>query len=419
MFYVDKFLTEFLKLPLVNQEGQKIGKIEDLALTLGEVFPKVVGIVGKTEGKSIYLPLEKIQDITSSEVFVQMPLTKRTFQEPEEMILLKRDLLDKQIVDIDGVKVVRVNDLKIRSVGEDIRLVAADVSARAILRRLGLERAIEKFFQIFFIKLPEKLISWNFVEPFSKSFANVKLTFSAAKFGKMHPSDVAQIIAQVPFEEKLAIFESLNTPVASEVLHELEPEVQKGLVEGLKPSQAAIILENMPPDEASDVLGDLSQEKTSELLALIRPKDALAVRKLLKHKDTTAGGLMTTEFISMPENLTVQEVIEKLRETAPDAETIYYLYAVDENERLTGVLSLRKLIISQPQTVIKEIINTKLIKVKAEDDQKEVAGLISKYNLLAMPVVDHDGKILGIITVDDVMDLILPPLSRRKRFGIG
>jgi Mg2+ transporter MgtE len=230
---------------------------------------------------------------------------------------------------------------------------------------------------------------------------------------------VAQIISQVPFEEKLAIFESLKTSLASEVLHELEPDVQKSLIENLKPYLAANVLENMPPDEASDVLGDLGEEKTHELLALMRPRDALAVKKLLKHEDTTAGGLMTTEFIALPENLTVQEVIDKLREMAPDAETIYYLYATGENEELKGVLSLRRLIISQPQIPIKEIMNSQIIKVHPEIDQKEVAELISKYNLLALPVVDQENKILGIITVDDIVDLILPPISRRKRFGLG
>lgn len=417
--FVENFLTEILSLPLVNSDGRKIGEVEDVAVLVGEVFPKVIGFLKKGYTKHTFIPINKIRKITTEAIMVEEPAEEKKMNGNEAHILLKRDLLDKQIVDTDGLKVVRVNDLKLKTVGEDIRLIAADIGSRGIFRRLGLEKIIAAVLKIFFIKLPEKLISWNFVAPFGKSLANVKLTISHSKFTKLHPSDVAQIISQVPAEEKLAIFELLNTGLAQEVLHELDPEVQKSLVEGLKPYQAASILENMPPDEASDVLGDLSEEKTQELLSLMRPKDSFALKKLLKHEDSTAGGLMTPEFFTISENMTVEAVIEKLRQSAPDAETIYYLYVVDELERLKGVLSLRKLIISPAQNLIKDIASTSIIKVRAEEDQREVADLISKYNLLALPVVDPDDKILGIITVDDVINLILPPLSRKKRFGLG
>lgn len=414
MIFLDKFLTELLNLPLVSARGSPLGILDDLVIAPGETFPKVTGLVRKNQNKITMVPIDKVQKITPQEVTLEEPLDEKKLSGKEEIIFLERDLLDKQIVDTDGAKVVRVNDLKIKTVGSDVRLIAADIGLHGILRRLGLHTMDRPFFS-----RTEKLISFNFVEPFAKNISDVKLTISRSKLANLHPSDVAQVISQVAFEEKLAIFESLKIALASEVLHELAADVQKNLIENMKPYQAANILENMPPDEASDVLGDLSEPKSQELLALMRPKDALAVKKLLKHEDTTAGGLMTPEFITLPERLTVQEVIEKLREMAPDAETIYYLYILGENEELKGVLSLRKLIISQPQTPIRDIMYTQLIKVTPEVDQKEVAELISKYNLLALPVVDQDNKLLGIVTVDDIVDLILPPISRRKRFGLG
>jgi Mg/Co/Ni transporter MgtE len=175
----------------------------------------------------------------------------------------------------------------------------------------------------------------------------------------------------------------------------------------------------MPVDEAADVIGDLPEESAEGFLRLMRTKKADEIRKLLKHHDETAGGLMTTEFITFPQNLTVEEIINKLRDQAPDAETIYYLYVVDEGQRLVGALSLRRLIVAKPGTVLSEIMIKDLITVKPDANQKSVADVISKYNLLAVPVVGPEGKLLGIVTVDDVMDFILPPIARRKRQMLG
>jgi Mg/Co/Ni transporter MgtE len=179
------------------------------------------------------------------------------------------------------------------------------------------------------------------------------------------------------------------------------------------------IIEKMPVDEVADVLGDLPEEKAEELLRLMRVKKAAEVRKLLTHNEETAGGLMTTEFIAIPQTFTVQQTIEKMRELAPGAETIYYIYVVDEVEKLAGVLSLRNLIISLPEVSIAEIMVKEPFSVSPEMNQRQVAEIISKYNLLAVPVLDPEKRILGIVTVDDVIDFVLPPISRRKREMLG
>jgi Mg/Co/Ni transporter MgtE len=191
------------------------------------------------------------------------------------------------------------------------------------------------------------------------------------------------------------------------------------LISTLDTKKALGVLEKMPVDEAADILGDLPAEKTEELLRLMRVRKAAEIRKLLKHRDETAGGLMTTEFIALPQQLTVEQVISKLREAAPDTETIYYLYVINEHEQLVGVLSLRSLIVTPPERPISEIMIRAPLTVSPEMNQREVADFMSKYNLLAVPVVDLEKKILGIITIDDVMDLILPPVSRRKRQMLG
>jgi magnesium transporter len=175
----------------------------------------------------------------------------------------------------------------------------------------------------------------------------------------------------------------------------------------------------MPVDEVADVLGDIPPERAEELLRLIKPKKSAQVRKLLKHPEETAGGLMTTEIITIPSDFTAQKTIEKMRELAPDAETVYYIYVVRDGEKLGGVLSLRNLIIAAPETPISSIMVRDVISVDPEMDQRKVAEVISKYNLLAVPVVDGENRILGIVTVDDVVDFILPPISRRIRHMLG
>ncbi|MDD4179321.1 MAG: CBS domain-containing protein, partial [Candidatus Margulisbacteria bacterium] len=333
----------------------------------------------------------------------------------EGEVLLMRDVMDQQVVDMEGARVIRVNDLKLAKVDQDIRLIAADVGLKGMLRRLGLERVVGWLGGWVGKKIPEQLIGWDHVQNLSGG----RVAIPTKTFIDLHPADVAQIISQARTDDKTAIFSALTEKTAAESLHELEPLLGALLISTLDTKKALGILEKMPVDEAADIIGDLPVDKAEELLRLMRVRKSGAIRKLVKHRDETAGGLMTTEFIALPQELTVEQVINKLREAAPEAETIYYLYVIDDVGHLVGVLSLRKLIISPPQTPISEIMIKDSITVTPEMNQKEVSDVISKYNLLAVPVVDGENKIHGIITVDDVMDLILPPLSRRKRQMLG
>jgi Mg2+ transporter MgtE len=300
-------------------------------------------------------------------------------------------------------------------VNQDVRLIAADVGFRGMLRRLGLENFFVSAARLFGKKLSEQLIGWDHVQ----SLAGGKIAVPSKTIADLHPADVAQIISQARTDERSAIFSALSEKTAAESLHELEPVIGAMLLTTIDTKKALSILEKMPSDEVADIIGDLPPEKSEELLRLMRVRKASEIKKLLKHHDETAGGLMTTEFITLPQNLTVEEVIRRLREIAPDAETIYYLYVVDEAEHLIGILSLRNLIISPPDKMISEVMIKHIISVTPEMNQREVAAVISKYNLLAVPVIDPNNKILGIVTVDDVIDFILPPFSRRKRQMLG
>ena len=416
------FASELLGDPIVDRLQEPVGRVKDIIIALGEAFPKVSGLLITLEQdkKEAVLLLGEIdligkQFVATREVKERVPFSKVL----DGDILLFRDIVDRQIVDVDGARVIRVNDLKLAKVNQDVRLIAADVGMGGLIRRIGLEKPISWFLWLFRKKIRESLIGWDHVEQLKSDLSKGRITIPHKRIEELHPADIAHIISQVHSEEKTALFSSLSEKTAAEALHELEPMLGALLISTLDTKKALSILDKMPVDEVADILGDLPPEKTDELLRLLRPRKSAEIRKLLKHQDETAGGLMTTEFITLKQDMTVEQVIAKLRELAPEAETIYYLYVVDEAEHLVGILSMRKLIVSSPEKLVSEIMIKDIISIIPEMNQKEVASLISKYNLLAIPVVDPDKKVLGIITIDDVMDSILPPVSRRKRQMLG
>ncbi|MEK7230142.1 MAG: CBS domain-containing protein [Candidatus Binatota bacterium] len=419
VLFFEMFASELIGDPVVDCLEQNVGKIKDIIVTLGEPFPKVIGLSvalsdGKREAKVLLIgEINLIGKQFVSTHPAKDRIVWTTIREGD--VLLMRDVVDRQVVDLEGARVIRVNDLKLAKVEQDVRLIAADVGLRGMLRRLSLEKTISWFLDLLGKKIPEQLIGWDHVQDLSGG----KISVPSKTITDLHPADVAQIISQVRPDEKTFIFSTLSNNTAAEALHELEPMLAAVLIAKLDTKKALGILEKMPADEVADILGDLPSEKSQQLLSLMRVRKATQIRKLLQHRDETAGGLMTTEFIALPQNLTAEQVISRLREIEPDAETIYYLYVVDEAGHLVGVLSLRRLITSPPDKLISEIMIKENITVSPEMTHREVANFISKYNLLAVPVVDQDKKILGIVTVDDVMDFILPPISRRKRRMLG
>jgi magnesium transporter len=419
VLFSEMFVAELIGDPVVDRIQENIGRVKDIIITLGDVFPKVIGLLVTVSGEKKEDKVLLINEIDLvGRQFVSTRATKErvpftTVREGD--VLLLRDVIDQQIVDLEGARVIRVNDLQLAKVDQDVRLIAADVGFKGMLRRLGLAEIAGWIAGLFRRQLHEKLIGWDHVQ----SLSGGKIAIPTQQITDLHPADVAQIISQVQSEKKAEIFSSLTEKTAAEALHELEPMLGALLISTLDTKKALGVLEKMPVDEAADIIGDLSIEKADELLRLMRVRKAAEIRKLLKHRDETAGGLMTTEFLSLAQNLTVEEVITQLRQMAPNAETIYYLYVVDNDGRLVGVLSLRSLIVAQPHQPVSEVMIKEPITLTPEMNQREVADIFSKYNLLAVPVVDPEGRVQGIITVDDVMDLVLPPVSRRKRQMLG
>ena len=410
------FVSEVFKKPVLDQLGEEVGRLRDIIIGLGEPFPAVTSLVIGSGRNTYLIPWNTINLFNRRVISVN---ARREDLRPSSVqpsdVLIMRDVMDKQIVDINGAKLVRVNDLELGDVKGKMCLMAVDVGVRGILRRLGLETKGERVVSLFRARLPYKLIGWHFLQTVEPKLAKLTLTVSRQKVAKMHPADLAEIISEVSQKERQALFGSLDVATAAEALHELEPRVQADIIDDLTSEKASDILERMPPDEAADILADLPEEKAQELIKLMEKEEAEDVQELLEHEEDTAGGLMTTEYLAFTPTLTVAEAIAELRLAAPDVETIYYLYVLDEHDRLVGVLSLKNLILANTQAQVKDVMKTPVKTLSLEADRMEVAEFISKYNLLAAPVVDEQNVMHGIVTVDDVIDFLLPPAARKKR----
>jgi Mg2+ transporter MgtE len=263
--------------------------------------------------------------------------------------------------------------------------------------------------------LPYNLISWNYIQPFEPKLTTISLTVPRQMLSELHPADIADIISQVSHKEGATFFKDLDVDVAAEALSELKPETQVDIITGMDTDRAADIIEEMPPDEAADILSDLPIDKAKEILESIEKEEAEDIQELLSHEEDTAGGLMTNVFIAYPPETTVRKAIENFKKDAEEIEIVYYIYVIDADEKLMGVVSLRDMLLADLDAKLSDIMETKLKTVTPETDEMEVAGIISKYNLVALPVVDLEGFMLGIVTVDDVIDRILPPSAKRKR----
>jgi magnesium transporter len=409
------FLSQLIGKPVLDRRGEAFGKVRDLIVALGEQYPPVTGLVVRvTGGRDIFLPWSDVEEIdTSGARLHNSSIDIASFRQRPNEIRLWLDLQDKQIVDVEGRKIVRVNDIQLAPVRGRLRLVAVDVGLAGILRRLSLSGPGERLARA--LNLPiENYIEWEDVDPVESSVSSLKLRVPHQALSTLHPADVAHIVEQLAPRDRTGILTSLDDERAADVMEELSAEDQVDVLEDLPPETAADILEEMGPDDAADLLADLSEERKAELLRLMEPEEAEDVRELLSYGEETAGGLMTTDFITVSPDETAQQVIDRLRELKPDANHVYYLYVTDADGVLVGTITLRGLIIATPETELREFVRPDPISVTLDTDADEVARAIARYNLLALPVVDDHGRMEGVVTVDDAMERALGEGWRKR-----
>ena len=428
------FLSALLRKGIYDLDGRRLGTLKDVCVSLNEAFPVVTALVVSQLSlttNDLIIPWSQVDNLEEERkicLTVKQPQVRAYTPSPDE-ILLKRDILDKQIVDTQGFRVVKVNDLKLAQIKRTARLIGVDISLGGLIRRLG----IAWLLKVLPARVDERIITWNYVEPLQVARAGVtgqlapvlagagvgsasagiggvisqvQLNVSHSRLAELRPADIADILEQLDAEEAGAFLDRLAPEVAADTLNEVESPLQSEILSELGPERASDLLEILPPDDAADILADMPRPEAERLLSLMPANEARPIRELLRYGAQTAGGIMTTEVLALAQDLTVEEALTYLREHSKHLEMIYYLYIVDAKRHLIGIVSLRELVIAQPGTRLQALMDRDVIKVSVNTDQEEVARVIAKYDLLGVPVVDSEERLVGLITVDDVIDVI-------------
>jgi magnesium transporter len=401
---------------ILDGSGTMVGKIRDLVVEFDESFirPKIIAVQIKAKDG---LRIVDFSNFNIEKVNGQYVFNSKEFKEinieSHETLMIGKNVQDRQLVDMDGRKLVRVNDVRMAVLGNGTYMVAVDVGLQGFFRRLGIAKPLTKVLKIFKATIPSHLILWEDVETVDPGHAGIKLSKGYSNLSTLHPSDLADIIEELDKNTQIALFASFDQEKAADVLEELEPDVQKLMLESMSIDKAADILEMMPTDEVADILDELGEDQAEALLQEMEGEASDEVRELMEYNDNAVGSIMSMDYIFFNEHSTAEETITELRALKPEPESIYYLYIVDEMEKLVATVSLRDLIVAEPTTRLSEIMNRDVIFVHDTDKIDSINEIISKYSLLAVPVVDEEEIMTGVVIINDVVYNLLKYRRRR------
>jgi magnesium transporter len=410
------YLSDLMGRTVTDVDGEEVGRLDDLIASVpsGGSHPVIKALIVKRGAGALTIPSTDVAVLLARSI----PLNRRlpelvAYQPGPRDLRLVQDVLDKQIIDTNGVRVVRVNDLELTRVDSQYVVANVDFGTLGLLRRLGMARAVQRFAARLGKRMHPGLVSWEQVELLPGDPA-LRLKVPGEKISDLHPADLAEIISDLTRSEGGQLLASLDVRTVADTLESVEPDFQASLVAAMPDEKVADVLEEMAPDEAADLLAELPKDRSRELLELMEDSEAADVRLLLRYPEDTAGGIMTTEVISFPPDITAEAALARLRQLAPEAETLHYIYVVDSEKRLLGGLSLGDLVLANPKALIKDLMYMRVVSVNLLDSQDQVAQAISKYNLLAVPVVDDQQRLQGIVTVDDALDKIIPTKWKKR-----
>jgi magnesium transporter len=404
------YLTELLGVEVFDLKGRRIGELRDAALVpLVDPVRLDRFLVGAGPGW-LSIRYDQVDTVTTDGIRLKDErLTP--YHSDEYMLRMVRDLLDQQIIDAQGRKVVRVNDitfLKNRKDGHDVlEILEVDIGIRSIFRRVfrgvlppGAVRKLQH-------RIPPHSIRWEFCNMLEADpQRRVRLNISNKLLEDMHPADLADIVENLGHEDRNAIFNTVNTDFAAELLSEVEPEIQTRIIESLDTEKAAEILEEMEPSEAADVLNELEEERSEEILEEMEPEEKEELEELLEFRENSAGGLMDTGYLSLAENATVEDAMAELKKNEDVLEDLHTIFLTDNRDRLTFSVPLARLFFAAGDTPLKDLASDTLLYVHVDDKQDHITEMFDKYNLLTLPVLDRENKLVGVITVDDVVALL-------------
>jgi magnesium transporter len=408
------YYTELEGLPIHDAKGEFLGRIQDLTLDPNHSTSRVASYLVKTPKNNILcITHEQLQSISPRSAHTSVPAEQIRCYAPDEGLLrVKKEILDQQIIDVNNRKVVRVNDVDFDiqpSNGHtELRVLAVNVGWAGAVRRL-LQGTLSKH-RVRWIadRIQAKTIPWEFVNLIEPDPARrVRLRISYDRLAKMHPADIADILEELSRDDQKGVIESMDDETAAQALSEIPTRMQVALLESIQSDKAANIVEEMPPDEAADVLHELSPETSADLLANMEKDEAKDVRELLGFEEHTAGALMTKDFVMVGDSATVEGAVASLRHFEGPIESIHVVYLINDDRILTGAVPLARIVLADASTPLKDLSSDPVISVEATADETAVVDLFHKYNLLILPVVDDKGRLLGIVTADDALEVVV------------
>ena len=391
-----------------------LGSLKDIYVTTEDGYPRVIGYKLKKDGVTFHYEFKYIE---FNEKDGKVKIKTRGSKEILPMrysYLLSENLLDKKIVDINGKKVVSVNDLRIAKIAGEYRVIGVEAGPLAKYRRLGIGGLAKFIFKLFRKDTTDKMLRWDDVESLEMVDNNLKINLPYKKLSTLHPADLADILEELDSTSRKQVLESLDEDLAADTLEEIDSEYKSEIIKELSDSKAVEVLENMPNDEIADLLDDLNEEEREKILLNLEREDAEEVKELLNYEDETVGSIMSKEFISVNLDITVGETIDILKEMQPDEEVMYYIYITDKDEQIQGVVPIRDLIINDSEIKIKEIMDETVSRVRFDDEINKVIKVAAKYHLNSVPVIDADEKLIGIVIIHDLIDEFLYPLWKKK-----
>ncbi|MGO9637563.1 MAG: magnesium transporter MgtE N-terminal domain-containing protein [Terracidiphilus sp.] len=405
------FFTELVSMPVLDIKGRRIGRVKDAALVPVADAARIDRILVGGGDTWLTVRADQIRSITLGRGIQLCDEQLLPYHDDEYMLRIGRDLLDQQIIDVTGRKVVRVNDvtMQIHHDGQrDILTVfEVDIGLRSIFRRLVQGLLPPAWIRRLQQPIPPNSIRWEFANVLEPDpLRRLRLNISYSKLEDMHPADLADIVEELSPAEREAIFETIDSEAAADALSEIDPKMQASILESLEPEKAADIVEEMAPDEAADALSELQDETSEEILDEMDSAPKSEVRELLEFEEDTAGGMMNTEYVSLHQNALVTDALAGLRGNEDLLETLNTLFLIDAEERLTAAIPLARLFLAQPDAKLQSLASDTLIQVNVDESQDRLTELFDKYNLLTLPVVDEDGKLVGVITADDVISVL-------------
>lgn len=411
------FYTELIKREVLDRHGRFLGYPHDLTLQFQEAYPRLTGMIlrrGLLRRRYYYIPWSDLQQVEGS---FQVRLAAENIQQlpsfPKDQPTISRDILDQQVLDTFNRKVVRVNDVHFLQVHHELRVAHVDVGLRGMFRRLGwgwLVDGVVRWFNRHADYLNnETFIAWKFVQPLPTSPVKgaLQLNVSQQELRSIPAADLSQILVDLDPHQRESLFKILDRATQANIFVELDSKLQLDLLSELDPRVAMELMEKLPSDEAADLLSVMNRRDADRLLMQMESQRAQLLTGLLEHRSDSAGGLMTTEMILLPEQITVAEAIERLKAVTGRTENIYYAYIVDDTKHLLGMVTLRTMLLAEPLQRLGDIMSHKPICVHVNASAKEVAYVLDKYNYLAVPVVDEDKVVQGIITIDDILSLVI------------